>query len=250
MPHARRGRAIVTGTWPRSRARSARARTGSAATRTHPPARTSYRRRRGSWPAFSTTCARSAAGATSRRCCRRRSRTRSSRGSTRSPTATAASGGRSSASRSAAAARAGRHPADEPRAVRPAGGVRDALTAWRFDDDGRDRWVRMLADAAHAAADGSARLADEIAAHGRVARALRAPPQRQRGDRAAGAPPGAPDRHQRGRDPADATVRARGARALNQLTEDGVLGEVTLAKRNRAWESIGCSRSSTSSSAT
>ena len=30
---------------------------------------------------------------------------------------------------------------------------------------------------------------------------------------------------------------ARGA--LNQLTDDGVLAEVTLAKRNRAWESIG-----------
>ena len=40
----------------------------------------------------------------------------------------------------------------------------DALTAWRFEEDGRDRWIRMLAEAAHTAAAGSIRLADEIAA--------------------------------------------------------------------------------------
>ena len=38
----------------------------------------------------------------------------------------------------------------------------DGLTVWRFDDDGADRWVRLLAEATHESAEGSIRLADEF----------------------------------------------------------------------------------------
>ena len=118
VPHARRGRAIgpahgrVRGRDPHS------ARTGSAATRTHPRARTSSRRRRGSWPAYSTTSVHSAAGATlaapaggDRACAvrddppvRRRQR----------PRGPGAHRGADLPGRP----RAGRHPADQPCAVR------------------------------------------------------------------------------------------------------------------------------------
>ena len=116
----------------------------------------------------------------------------------------------------------------------------DALTAWRFDDDGPDRWVRMLAEAAHTAAEGSARLADEIAA---LTSAWRERCAHRRSDSAAIALLEHLPAHPiiTSADAIRLTGRsgpaARGA--LNQLTEDGVLAEVTLAKRNRAWESIG-----------
>jgi Fic family protein len=116
----------------------------------------------------------------------------------------------------------------------------DGLTEWRFEDDGRDRWVRFIAEASHTAADGSIRLADEIAALKRVWRERCA---HRRNDSAAVALlehlPAYPvmTSHDAIRLTGRSGPAARGA--LNQLTEDGVLAEVTLAKRNRAWESVG-----------
>jgi Fic family protein len=116
----------------------------------------------------------------------------------------------------------------------------DALTAWRFEDDGRDRWVRELAEAAHTAADGSIRLADEIAA---LKVTWRERCARRRADSAAVALLDHLPSHPilTGADAMRLTGRSGPAAraALNDLTEDGVLAEVTLAKRNRAWESIG-----------
>ncbi len=116
----------------------------------------------------------------------------------------------------------------------------DGLTAWRFDHDGADRWVRLLAEATHEAAEGSIRLADEIAA---LKAQWRERCAHRRSDSAAVALLAHLPAHPiiTGDDAIRLTGRsgtaARGA--LSQLTEDGVLAEVTLAKRNRAWESIG-----------
>lgn len=100
--------------------------------------------------------------------------------------------------------------------------------------------MRLLAEAAHEAAEGSIRLADEIAA---LKVQWRDRCAHRRSDSAAVALLAHLPAHPiiTGDDAIRLTGRsgtaARGA--LNQLTEDGVLAEVTLAKRNRAWESIG-----------
>ena len=114
------------------------------------------------------------------------------------------------------------------------------LTAWRFEADGPDRWITLLAEAVEQAAAGSIQLADEVAALQRS------------WERAAA--------HRR----ADATARAliallpahpiitaetaarlldrsyeTGRVALQQLESDGVLAPVTIARRNRAYETVG-----------
>ncbi len=115
-----------------------------------------------------------------------------------------------------------------------------ALTAWRYDDDGLDVWVTLLANALEETAIATRRLADEIAALRGEWRSL------------AGDPP-----------PGDATSavidalsthpvinteiaervtgrsRRTAERVLGRMERVGVLRQVTLGRRNRAWESVG-----------
>lgn len=116
----------------------------------------------------------------------------------------------------------------------------EALTAWRFDDDGPDRWVRLLAGACETAALASEQLASDVTAlmgrwreqagHPRagssaeaIIRALPATPiiSSKRGQQITGA------------------SEAATLRALNRLQAAGVLALVTVGRRNRQWESVG-----------
>jgi Fic family protein len=116
----------------------------------------------------------------------------------------------------------------------------EALTAWRYDDDGPDRWISLLADAAYQAAQASIRLADEVAA---LQQQWRDSGPRRRRDSAAAkiidllpAHPVLTAAHAA----EIAAVSEQAARAaLNQLERDGVLAQITLGRRNRAWESVG-----------
>lgn len=116
----------------------------------------------------------------------------------------------------------------------------DALTAWRFAEDGVERWITFLANAVEEAAQASHKLADtvatlqagwlEAAAHRRTDAAARsliahlpAHPILTVGSATAIL----------GRSPE--TARA----AVTALEADGVLRQVTLGRRNRAWECVG-----------
>jgi Fic family protein len=115
-----------------------------------------------------------------------------------------------------------------------------ALTAWRYDDDGPDRWLRLLADAAYRAGEASIKLADQVAA---LQDEWRERSSHRRRDSAAAKLIDQLPAHPilTGADAATvAGVSAQAARAaLNQLEADGVLSEVTLGRRNRAWECVG-----------
>lgn len=116
----------------------------------------------------------------------------------------------------------------------------EGLTAWRFAPNGPDRWVTFLSEAVEAAARASQGLADDVAdlkkrwqgmaAHRRADSSARALIEHLPGtpiisvDTAAGLL-GRPYE----------TARA----AVTALEADGVLSQVTLGKRNRAWECVG-----------
>lgn len=116
----------------------------------------------------------------------------------------------------------------------------DGLTAWRFEPDGPDRWVTLLARAAERAAIATIALADDIAALQVRWRELSS---HRRSDSAAAAIIDALPAHPilNVADAAMLTGRSeqRARVALNQLEADGVLAQVTLGRRNRAWESVG-----------
>lgn len=116
----------------------------------------------------------------------------------------------------------------------------ELLTAWRFDDDGPDRWVQFLADACLEASEASLRLGRQVAA---LQDRWREQSSHTRRDSSAARLidllPAHPivDASQAG---ALLGVSEQAARAaLVQLTEDGVLAQVTLGRRNRAWECVG-----------
>jgi Fic family protein len=116
----------------------------------------------------------------------------------------------------------------------------DGLTAWRFEPDGPDRWVTLLARAAERAALATIALADDIAA---LQARWREMSSHRRSDSAAAAIVDALPAHPilNAADAAALTGRSeqRARAALNQLEADGVLAQVTLGRRNRAWESVG-----------
>lgn len=115
-----------------------------------------------------------------------------------------------------------------------------ALTAWRYDDDGPDRWISLLADATYQAAQASIRLADQVAGLQQQWRESR--PHRRRDSAATKIIERLPAHPVlTATDAAQiAAVSVQAARAaLNQLERDGVLAQITLGRRNRAWESVG-----------
>lgn len=116
----------------------------------------------------------------------------------------------------------------------------DGLTAWRFEPDGPDRWITLLARAAERAALATIALADDIAA---LQARWHEMSSHRRSDSAAAAIIEALPAHPilNAADAAALTGRSeqRARTALNQLEADGVLAQVTLGRRNRAWESVG-----------
>lgn len=119
-------------------------------------------------------------------------------------------------------------------------GYVDALTAWRFEEDGPERWIGLLARAAEDAALASGRLAGQVATLQQRWREQAGDPRK---DSAAAAIihalPEYPilDVEKAAGLTGRSEVAARNA--LNQLEEKGVLAQVTVGKRNRMWECTG-----------
>ena len=115
-----------------------------------------------------------------------------------------------------------------------------ALTAWRYDDDGAHRWVRLLAEAAEDAARASTTLAGQVA--GLQEKWLKQAGNPRSDSAAAAIIIALPAYPILGAEQAAAitdrsVVAARNA--LNRLEKAGVLRLVTVGKRNRLWESAG-----------
>ncbi|MEJ7798686.1 MAG: Fic family protein [Solirubrobacteraceae bacterium] len=114
------------------------------------------------------------------------------------------------------------------------------LTAWRFDADGPDRWITLLAEATERAARGSIELANRVAALQATWRSLAA---HRRADSGARALIDLLPAHPMITAEIAAGLLGRtyetGRVALAQLEADGVLAEVTLGRRNRAYETVG-----------
>lgn len=116
----------------------------------------------------------------------------------------------------------------------------DALTAWRFSPDGPNRWVSFLSEAVEAAARASRRLADDVAdlkkqwharsAHRRVDSSARALIDHL---------PGTPILTAETAANLLGRSYETGRAAVAALQDDGVLAQVTLGRRNRAWECVG-----------
>jgi Fic family protein len=116
----------------------------------------------------------------------------------------------------------------------------DALTRWRFHDDGADTWITLLARALEEAALATKRLADRVAALQAGWRSTATVGRRgSAADLLLGAMVSAPVIDARTAERITGRSRAAVERALNGLAEDGVLRQVTLGRRNRAWESVG-----------
>lgn len=116
----------------------------------------------------------------------------------------------------------------------------DALSAWRFSPDGPDRWVTFLSEAVEAAARASQGLADDVADLKARWHAMSA---HRRSDSSARALiehlPGTPILTAETAAGVLGRAYETGRAAVAALEEDGVLAQVTLGRRNRAWESVG-----------
>lgn len=115
-----------------------------------------------------------------------------------------------------------------------------ALMAWRFDEDEKGRWIRLLARATEDAALASARLANDVRALQESWRDKAGHPRRDSAAYAIiEALPQYPivDAEVAAKVSGRSEVAARNA--LNHLEEAGVLAQVTVGKRNRMWESAG-----------
>ncbi len=115
-----------------------------------------------------------------------------------------------------------------------------ALTAWRYDDDGVDRWVTLLANALEETAIATRQLADDIAALRRAWRSLASDPAP--GDATSAVIDILPTHPVINAEiAAETTGRSRrtAERVMARLQDRGVLQPVTLGRRNRAWESVG-----------
>jgi Fic family protein len=119
-------------------------------------------------------------------------------------------------------------------------GYVEALTAWRFDDDGPDRWVRLLAAACETAALASEQLASAVTA---LMRRWREQAGYPRADSSAEAIiralPAAPIISSKHGQQITGASEAATLRALNHLAATDVLAQVTVGRRNRQWESVG-----------
>ena len=115
-----------------------------------------------------------------------------------------------------------------------------ALTAWRFEPDGPDRWITLLAEAAERAARASIGLADQVAS---LQSSWRERVAHRRSDSAAQALIDLLPAHPMITVKIAAELLNRtyesGRVALQQLEADGVLAQVTLGRRNRAYETTG-----------
>ena len=116
----------------------------------------------------------------------------------------------------------------------------EELTAWRFSPDGPDRWVVFLSEAVEAAARGSHGLADDVAELKKRWQAMSA---HRRVDSSARALidhlPGTPILSVEAAAGLLGRSYETGRAAVAALEEDGVLAQVTLGRRNRAWECVG-----------
>ena len=114
------------------------------------------------------------------------------------------------------------------------------LTSWRFDADGPDRWITLLAEAVDEAAAGSMRLADGVA---ELQRSWQQACAHRRADSAARALVPLLPGHPMITPNTAARLIGRsyetGRVALAQLDADGVLTQVTIGRRNRAYETVG-----------
>ena len=114
------------------------------------------------------------------------------------------------------------------------------LTSWRFDSDGPDRWITLLAEAVDEAAAGSMRLADGVA---ELQRSWEQACAHRRADSAARVLvpllPGHPMMTAQTAARLIGRSYETGRVALAQLEADGVLTQVTIGRRNRAYETVG-----------
>lgn len=114
------------------------------------------------------------------------------------------------------------------------------LTAWRFDPDGPDRWITLVAEAVEQAAAGSIQLADNVAA---LQQRWHDAAAHRRSDSSARALIDLLPAHPMITPEIAAGILGRsyetGRVALQQLEADGVLAQVTLGRRNRAYETVG-----------
>jgi Fic family protein len=116
----------------------------------------------------------------------------------------------------------------------------NALTAWRFDDDGPDRWVRLLASACETAALASEQLASAVTAlMGRWREQAGYPRAGSSAEAIIRALPAAPIISSKRGQQITGASEAATLRALNHLAAAGVLAQVTVGRRNRQWESVG-----------
>ena len=114
------------------------------------------------------------------------------------------------------------------------------LTAWRRDPDGVDLWVGFLSDAVQTAAQATMGLADDVARlvaawHGRSARRRVDSGARKLIDML----PATPVLNAKMAAALLGRSEEAGRLAVLALEEDGVLAQVTLGKRNKAWECVG-----------
>ncbi len=114
------------------------------------------------------------------------------------------------------------------------------LTSWRFDDDGPDRWITLIAEAVERAAAGSMQLADQVAD---LKRTWEHATAHRRADATARALIPLLPAHPMITADMAAQLLGRsyesGRAAVQQLEDDGVLAQVTIGKRNRAYETVG-----------
>lgn len=116
----------------------------------------------------------------------------------------------------------------------------EELTAWRFALDGPDRWITFLSEAVEGAARASMGLADDVARlkeqwHTLIARRRSDSSARALIDYLPGTPILSVETAASLLGKSYETARA----AVAALEQDGVLAQVTLGRRNRAWECVG-----------
>ncbi|MGX6448272.1 Fic family protein [Patulibacter sp. S7RM1-6] len=116
----------------------------------------------------------------------------------------------------------------------------EALTRWRFAADGTEAWVVLLARALEEAALATKRLADAIVALQDEWRTMASVRRRDSSaDRLLSALVSSPVIDAKAAQVVTGRSRSAAERALRRLEDDGVLRQVTLGRRNRAWESVG-----------
>ncbi len=116
----------------------------------------------------------------------------------------------------------------------------ETIHPWRFDSDGPDRWITFVAEAVEEAAAGAIRLADAVAA---LQAEWREAASSRRADASALALIPFLPAHPMITAGMAGRLLGRsyetGRAALRQLDADGVVAQVTVGRRNRAYETVG-----------